>query len=141
MVSNGNSYSTPNFLVSFSDTGTYAVTQVVSNEFGCSDELTQYLEVRPISEVFVPNSFTPGNRDNLNGVFKPVASNISNYKLMIFNRWGELVFSSVEIDQGWDGKIRSSKVDAKNDVYVWKIEYWDHIGTERQLLGHVTLIR
>jgi gliding motility-associated-like protein len=140
-VSNGNSYSTPNFLVSFSDTGTYAITQVVSNELGCSDELTQYLEVRPISEVFVPNSFTPGNRDNLNGVFKPVASNISNYKLMIFNRWGELVFSSVELDQGWDGKIRSSKVDAKNDVYVWKIEYWDHIGTERQLLGHVTLIR
>lgn len=140
-VSNGNSYSTPDFLVSFSDTGIYAITQVVSNELGCSDELTQYIEVRPISEIFVPNSFTPGNKDNLNNVFKPIASNISNYYLRIFNRWGELVFTSIDIDQGWDGKIRSSKVDAKNDVYVWKIEYWDHLGTERQLLGHVALLR
>ncbi len=140
-VSNGSTNSTPNFLVAFSDTGIYAITQVVSNELGCSDEITQFLEVRPISEIFVPNSFTPGNKDNLNPVFKPVVSNITNYSLRIFNRWGELVFSSIDADQGWDGKVRSSKVDAKNDVYVWKIEYWDHLGTERQLLGHLTLIR
>ncbi len=140
-VSNGSFYTSPDFTVSFSDTGTYFITQVVSNESGCTDEITQYLQVLPISEIFVPNAFTPGNKDNLNNVFKPIVSNISNFSMMIFDRWGELIFSTTDSDEGWTGKVRSSKVDAKSDVYVWKIEYWDHLGVEKQLIGHVTLVR
>lgn len=61
--------------------------------------------------------------------------------MYIFNRWGELVFTTLDINVGWNGKIRNSEKDAKQDVYVYRIDYLDHRGNAQQRLGNVTLIR
>lgn len=140
-LSNGAQYNIPNFSVNFADTGTYVITQTVTGEFGCSDVASLSVQVLPVSVLFIPNSFTPNGNDVLNNTFLPVGGNISEFKMYIFNRWGELVFTTLDINVGWNGKIRNSEKDAKQDVYVYRIDYLDHRGNAQQRLGNVTLIR
>lgn len=71
----------------------------------------------------IPNAFTP-NGDQLNDTFLPVAKCFDfsiNYQLQIFNRWGEMVFKTENIEQGWDGK-KNGKAQPM-DVFVWKLNY------------------
>jgi gliding motility-associated-like protein len=89
--------------------------------------------------VFVPNSFTPNN-DGLNDRFTGIGENFTSFHLIIFNRWGELIFETRD-QSGWDG-IYQGEI-AKGDVYVYKLSY-SNICTGEQVvdkLGHVTLIR
>jgi len=137
-----NSFSTPNFMATFMDTGYYSITQTVTNEFGCSDIFTLDVHVRPVTEIFIPNAFTPGGFDELNATFKPHGNNIGDdYKMFIFNRWGEMLFSTTDINVGWDGTVRNSNVDAKQDLYVYKILYNDHHGNAKELRGNVMVLR
>ena len=70
----------------------------------------------------MPNSFTP-NGDGLNDVFKAITPNtdISEYSLKIYNRWGQEVFSTKEMTTGWDGRIKG--VDADMDSYYFLMIY------------------
>ena len=69
--------------------------------------------------LYIPNSFTP-NGDNLNDVFKPVgiADKIKDYEMLIFNGWGELVFESHAIENGWDAKNINY---SSSTVFIYKI--------------------
>lgn len=72
-------------------------------------------------DVIVPNAFRPGG---VNNTFKAYASSleaINNFTMYIFNRWGQQVYVSEDIDQGWDGRIDGK--EAPGDVYVWLINY------------------
>lgn len=140
-VSNGMQFNSPNFSVNFSDVGAYTITQTVSDAFGCSASALLEINVLPISSLFVPNSFTPGNNDGVNPVFRPVGSNLTDYRLAIFNRWGELIFTSNNLEEGWDGMVRGSAKLAKADFYVYKVDYTDHLGYPQLLLGNVSLVR
>jgi gliding motility-associated-like protein len=140
-VSNGMQFNSPNFSINFSDVGAYTITQTVSDGFGCSASAVLEINVMPISTLFVPNSFTPGNNDGINSVFRPVGTNLTDYRLAIFNRWGELIFTSGNVEEGWDGMVRGSQKPAKGDVYVYKVDYTDHKGYPQLVLGHVSLIR
>jgi gliding motility-associated-like protein len=140
-VSNGMQFNTPNFSINFSDVGTYSITQTVSDGFGCSASVVLEINVLPITTLFIPNSFTPGNNDGVNPTFRPVGTNLADYRLAIFNRWGELVFTSENVEEGWDGMVRSSKKPAKGDVYVYKVDYTDHKGYPQLVIGHVALLR
>jgi len=88
--------------------------------------------------IFVPNAFTPDG-DQFNNTFYAVANNVSEFEMLIFNRWGEIVFQSQSIYQQWTGQYKGHK--ALDDVYVWKINYRDLNGIAYQLIGHVTLLR
>lgn len=134
-------YNVAEFAVNYSDTGWFNITQTVTNQFGCSSVSEQPVHVLPVSQIYVPNAFTPGNRDNLNAFFKPLGYGLSGYKMYIYNRWGELLFSTADIDEGWDGQVRNSAVEAKQDLYVYKIEYVDHRGNPKELLGNVMVLR
>ncbi|MBN8701504.1 MAG: gliding motility-associated C-terminal domain-containing protein [Bacteroidetes bacterium] len=70
--------------------------------------------------VFVPNSFTP-NGDGLNDVFAAKGEEVQDFELFIYNRWGELIFSSKNIDAGWNGTYNGHLVE--NDVYVSVVNY------------------
>ena len=99
--------------------GTYYVT--LQNEKCCfnSDSATVI-----VFDVYVPNAFRPGSAISANSVFKAVPSSnqaISNFALYIFNRWGQQIYYSQDIDQGWDGRVNGK--DAPGDVYVWLINY------------------
>jgi gliding motility-associated-like protein len=136
-----NNFTTPNFMATFTDTGYYSITQTVTNAFGCSDIFTLEVHVRPVTEIFIPNAFTPGGFDNLNNTFKPHGNNLDEYRMFIFNRWGEMLFSTADINVGWDGTVRNSSVDAKQDLYVYKIQYNDHHGNAKELRGNVMVLR
>jgi gliding motility-associated-like protein len=88
--------------------------------------------------IYVPNAFTPDG-DTYNNNFYAVINNVSEFKMYIFNRWGELIFIANSVDQQWDGTYNGNK--CLDDVYVWKIKYRDLNGIDYELIGHVTLLR
>src|SRR5690606_27474392 len=87
----------------FPDTGRYKVMQISQNEFGCSDTSYQWVHIYDEFHCYFPNAFTP-NGDGNNDFFKPVVSGIKQYDFQIYNRWGELIFTSKQAEIGWDGK-------------------------------------
>ncbi|MCU0434572.1 MAG: gliding motility-associated C-terminal domain-containing protein [Bacteroidia bacterium] len=89
--------------------------------------------------VYIPNSFTP-NGDGLNDRFTGYGENFSSFRLLIFNRWGELIFETTD-PNGWDGFYAGQR--AKGDVYVYKLTYTSSCtgGKFVDRLGHVLLIR
>jgi gliding motility-associated-like protein len=89
--------------------------------------------------VYIPNSFTP-NGDGLNDRFSGYGESFSSFRLLIFNRWGELIFETTD-PAGWDGNFNGTKVT--DDVYVYKLTYTSACtgGKFVDRLGHVLLIR
>lgn len=88
---------------------------------------------------FVPNSFT-ANGDPMNPVFKGVGVGVEQYYLNIYDRWGELVFESNNIDFGWNGNTFIGE-PAPMGSYVYQIEVIDVFGELHKYVGHVNLIR
>jgi gliding motility-associated-like protein len=113
---------------------------VVSDEAGCSD--TAYVQVRIFKtepRIFVPSAFTP-NGDNNNDVFRPIAAGMKQMEYFrVFNRWGQLVFSTTENGKGWDGRINGQ--EQASGTYVWLVKGIDYTGKEFSAKGTVTLIR
>ena len=77
------------------------------------------IERSPI--ISIPNSFTP-NADGLNDQFKVYGKFITSYEMQIFNRWGEVLFSTNEIDKGWDGTSKGKKMPVGNYAYWMRIK-------------------
>ncbi|MFA5574259.1 MAG: PKD domain-containing protein [Brumimicrobium sp.] len=113
---------------------TYFVTYIDEN--GC--KATDFLDVYFETLLHVPNSFTP-DANEFNNEFKAVGGNISEFHMQIFNRWGELLFESYDINIGWDGNYGNEM--CKDGTYVWKIKYVDTEGVAGELVGHVNLLR
>ncbi len=125
----------------YEDTGKFVITQVVTNAFGCMDTTTRYVIVKPSHTFYVPTAFTP-NEDGLNETFKPQGYEIDNFSMSIFNRWGELVFSTTDITKGWNGTYNN--VMSEPGVYTWRIQYESKAmkSAGRQVKeGMVTLLR
>jgi gliding motility-associated-like protein len=107
---------------------------------GCSDTVSQFLFIYPpIDELWIENAFTPNN-DQLNDVFKPTAiDGAKDYRLRIFNRWGELIFSSNDVRFGWDGTFKGEPV--QDGVYIFTVEFKYPDGNRYDAKGNVTLVR
>jgi gliding motility-associated-like protein len=104
--------------VEITSAGTYKVT--VYNQY-CSSRFDKEIEEYCTGLLFIPNAFSPGNKDGVNDVFKPVVKNIQDYELRIFNRWGEMIFKTNDVNEGWDGTINGK--NCQLDVYVYQIDY------------------
>jgi gliding motility-associated-like protein len=121
--------------------GVYEICLQASNDEGCIDEYCNGITIRDDYTIYVPNAFTPDN-DAYNQTFKPILNGIDeqNYELLIFNRWGELIFESHNKEVGWDGTYQNKMV--QDGVYIWQIEfklkYTDERITKR---GHVSILR
>ncbi len=105
---------------------------------GCSGTATIGFSVEePRQEA--PSAFTPNN-DGVNDQFGLVSIGLIEFNFMqIFNRWGEMVFESRDLDSRWDGRMNGKEAPA--DVYVYIIEFVKPDGEVIQLKGDVTLIR
>ncbi|MGY6562799.1 MAG: PKD domain-containing protein [Luteibaculaceae bacterium] len=130
--------------------GIMDITLIAENRWGCKDTLVQHSLVRAIgnSRLDIPNVFAPntagGNggyfeqgRPN-NTVFFPVMSGAIAYSLEIFNRWGERIFSTRELNRGWDG-YHNGKL-AQQGAYVYKIKVQFSDGSSVDKIGDVTLL-
>ena len=127
----------------YSDTGSYYISLDVVNALGCHDHDTVLLVVEPDYAIYAPNAFSPDD-DNVNDGFKiyGVGLDPNNFELMIYDRWGELIFISSNLYQEWDGTIKGTENFAPNDVYVWKALYIPYNYTEPiEVVGHVTVVR
>lgn len=113
---------------------------VVTNIDGCEDDTTFVIPVVDEFSLYVPNSFTP-NEDGVNDVFQPIARDVAFYRLMIYDRYGSLFFTTEDTEASWDGTIGGKPAPA--GVYVWTIEYIRYSNPNRTLLkkGSVTLVR
>ena len=112
--SNNDSIST-NSILSVYQAGEYYV--YVEDQNGCSDFSNNVIvnEV-PRTEIYVPNSFTP-NADWHNEVFVVYGKNIKTYSMKIFDRWGDLLFESDDIQKHWDGYFNGRKVEENRYLY------------------------
>jgi gliding motility-associated-like protein len=123
----------------YSNYGTYVITQIALSSNGCSDTATQTIVIDPDFVFYVPNTFTP-NGDIHNETFKAVTFAVSDFSMIIFDRWGREVFSSTDPTQGWDGNWRGKK--CPEDVYVYKIQFTSNTDLSTHTVsGHVNLMR
>ncbi len=110
---------------------------ITYDDQGCS--FHDSVKIFVIRKVYAPNAFTP-NKDGLNEVFLFRSISVSDFELLIFNRWGELIFKSDDINKGWDGTYNGK--EAEIDVYVWKVRYKrNHTSNWESEIGRVSLIR
>lgn len=132
-----------NPLYHFPDSGDFPTVLIVTNQFGCSDTTSQVVRIEPDHILFIPNAFTPTD-DGLNDGFGPkgvgIRQRAGDYRMLIFNRWGEVVFESRNYEDLWLG-TNSSGDFAPNGVYVYQIELIDAFNKRQQYSGKVTLIR
>lgn len=123
--------------------GEYPVRLIVTDVNGCTDILTRTIVINELLNVYVPNSFTPNN-DGINDVFYVSGTDIDpdRFELTIFNRWGEKVFETNDMDQWWDGSVNGGEYYSQTEVYVWKLIVYSKTTVERyELTGSVTLLR
>ncbi|MBK7181762.1 MAG: gliding motility-associated C-terminal domain-containing protein [Bacteroidetes bacterium] len=137
------SSSSQNPAYSYADTGIYVVQLIVSNSFGCTDTAYNDVEIQPEYVIYAPNAFTPLNHDGINDYFMPQGVGIdpNNFEMTIFDRWGNAIFKTTDINKGWDGKANGGDKVAQIDVYVWKIRTKDYRGDNHDYIGHVTIIK
>jgi len=132
---------------SYEEPGTYTITLEVTNVFGCVSQTSWTVYAEQPLILYVPNSFTPNN-DGVNDFFKPIISgeDPDEYFFEIYNRWGEAIFSTKDVSQGWSGKHRgdNNSLDyyAIDGIYTWIINV-KRIGSSDvdTIHGHVTIIR
>lgn len=121
-------------------TMTYLVS--VLDGFGCTntDTVTIYVIDVVCGEpyIYVPNAFTPNN-DNNNDILYVKADIASKIYFAIYDRWGELVFSTTDVNKGWDGTFRGKAEDPAVFAYYLKVTCIDNFQFEKK--GNITLIR
>lgn len=120
----------------------YPVQLVVWNQLGCSDTLLREIAVEDVHVIHAPNAFTP-NGDGLNEQFLILGNDVSDeeFELVIFDRWGKVVFKSVNPGSGWDGNFPGGG-KAEVGVYNWRLKVRSMATLEKHIqYGHVNLIR
>ena len=141
----------------FSNDGKYRISLITWNDKGCSDTLSAEYNFL-VKGLFVPNAFSPNNPHKEVQIFKPAGINLEEYRIEVYDRWGNLIWWSDKLDkagrpvEGWDGTYNG--IDSQQGNYIWKAhavfkdgEIWggDSIGNTDNLsgdkYGKLTLIR
>ena len=124
------------------DEQNYTINLTAYSLSGCQSIAVAVIDIEEVLIYYVPNTFTPDN-DNFNETFQPVfTSGYDPYEfnMLIFNRWGEIVFESNNADIGWDGTYGDKLV--QDGVYTWKINFKLNSKEENRLItGHVNILR
>ncbi|HEY4150292.1 MAG TPA: gliding motility-associated C-terminal domain-containing protein, partial [Chitinophagaceae bacterium] len=110
-----------------------------TDTFGCYGTANVNVTIaRTMPDFFVPNAFTPGT--NSNSLFRPICIGISSLEFFrVYNRWGQLIYSTSQIGQGWDGRIQG-KLQGSN-AYLWILKGTDYTGRVISKKGTMVLIR
>ena len=137
---------------SYSSNGVYDVALSVWSEVGCFDSLkvNDAIKITPDCRLlfpsgFIPNKsgpiggyYNPDQKEDNNEIFHPIYEKVDEYELRIYNRWGNLVFVSTNIDIGWDGYYNGKL--APQDTYLYQAKSKCSTGEEISTTGSVTLI-
>lgn len=136
----------------YTQVGQYDIILIATNQYGCTDSLTkfQYITAEQVNDIILPNAFTPNPAGSNGGVYDPTSFNndvffpftvngVDEYRLTIYNKWGEIIFDTSDLKTGWDGFYKGKLCES--DVYIWKVagKYLD--GVTYLKFGDVTLLR
>jgi gliding motility-associated-like protein len=119
------------------DSITYLVT--ATDTFGCYGAATVKVRIaHTLPDIFVPNAFTPGKSSN--SLFRPICIGISSLDYFrVYNRWGQLLYSTSQMGQGWDGRIQGKFQES--NAYLWILKGMDYTGRVILKKGTMMLIR
>ncbi len=122
----------------YQEPGAYTIHLTAWDQKGCVDSTYRWTVIIEEHYIYVPNTFTPDNGRS-NNVFKASTVNVSNLNIVIYNRWGELVFESDDVLFEWDGSYKGEVVP--DGTYSYKIKYLARSGWEETITGHVNVLR
>ncbi len=127
--------------------GDFQLQLTATSSFGCTDIATA--EIKTNAQILFPNAFTPNpgassggyyDANSLdNDIFFPYTAGVVGFRIQIFDRWGELIFESTDLKQGWDGYYRGKL--CPSDVYIYKARLELNNGQIINKAGDVTLLR
>ncbi|MFT5969967.1 MAG: gliding motility-associated-like protein, partial [Flavobacteriales bacterium] len=127
----------------YQNSGDYVIQQIMLNQYDCFDTARIEYFVKPYMTIFMPNSFTP-NGDRINDVYLQkgfdLGYNVDTYELQVYTRWGEMIYSTFDINEGWDG-ITNTGRKAKLGVYVYKTIVKDFYSIIHEYTGTINLMR
>ena len=122
----------------------YLPTLVAYSTAGCSDTATFVINYEEQLIFYVPNTFTP-DEDQFNQSFKPVfhsGFDKLSFHMQIFNRWGELVWESYDVDIGWDGSYGKNGRPSQQGIYTWMISFRPKNTVDKtKVTGSILLMR
>jgi gliding motility-associated-like protein len=122
----------------YNATGTFNACLVAYNAAGCADDTCKPVRTIVVPALDVPNAFTP-NSGNINSKVYVRGFGIVKMRFIIWNRWGQKVFESNSMKQGWDGKVKGTVQPMDVYAYTLDVEFFD--GTKATKKGDITLIR
>lgn len=137
---NGDTIAGFNGIYTFTEEGIYPVMHIASNEFGCNDTIVKNVIVNLGFRLYFPTVFTP-NADSNNDLFRPYGEGVESYQMKIFNRWGEMIYTSFDMENGWDGTTRLSKKIVESGMYFYTSTVKDEKGKQYEFSGWVMLLR
>ncbi|WP_430813243.1 PKD domain-containing protein [Carboxylicivirga sp. RSCT41] len=134
----------------YSKEGVYSITLTVQNAWGCENSFTKDDAVEAINSGYIefPNAFMPrpggaGNSGTIgerkDAIFKAKSKDVEVFNIQIFNRWGQLIYESNDVDEGWDGTFQGQLVPQAVYVYKAFVRYTN--GREENKAGSVLLVR
>ncbi len=126
----------------FPDTGQVKIRLIVTHPQGCKDSMTKVLDIRPEIRWYMPNAFTP-NGDGTNDGFlgKGFLRGVNDFQMLIWNRWGELVFETNDPDEEWNGRAQGTGGMSPAGVYVYVVKFTAPRGQPYEIKGYATLVR
>jgi gliding motility-associated-like protein len=127
-----------NPLHEFDGLGSYTTSFTVVNDIGCND--MQLYTITGPPAIWIPNSFTP-NGDGINDVFQVVAHDLLEFDIVIFNRWGEVVFKSTNPDESWTGGHKDGEYFIPNGIYNYVARIKGNNTDAKEYTGSITLMR
>jgi gliding motility-associated-like protein len=124
----------------YTDTGSYTITLFTSTQYQCVDSTQQTIVIEPDFTFYIPNAFTPDG-DGINDTFTGKGIFIKEFEMMIFDRWGNLIYKTINMDKPWNGTANTGTEEAQVDVYVYVVKVTDFKNLNHSFRGTVTLVR
>jgi len=125
------------FDTEISETGVYY--EYLTSSLGCDSIIMAEVEVEEVYGLWLPNIFEPSGSDIADQTFYAQGMNIKSFQLKVFDRWGELVFETTDIENKWDGTYKGSELPTGVYAYYAKASFTN--GEEVEKKGNITLLR
>lgn len=120
--------------------GDFYVQLIAFNDLGCTDTALRLIRVNPDFAIYIPNAFTPdADRFNPSFFVQGVGISEDDFELLIFNRWGEVIFETHDLHGKWDGTYLGQIV--QDGTYPWKVQFKDLTGEAHLKVGHVAVLK
>lgn len=122
----------------YDDPGLYYITLVAIDDKGCRDTIVKPINIEEEWYIYIPNTFTPDG-DRFNNDFRISTVGIRSLEVDIYNRWGERIFTANDLDFVWDGTYLG--VYVPDGTYTYSVQFVTNSGRDRELKGHVNVLK